>query len=330
MSANSGGGQFGVNGEIKVWDVETRSEVRSLKGHKKDVLTVAFSPDGKRIVSGGYDHLIKLWDAENGTEIGSINGPKNRAIVMVAFSSDGERIISVVAANVAEVWSVDQAKRIPAAKKITAPRNQGGITIRGSAGAMNALRKFQEEQAAKQGIALPPGNGPVVVENGQMRSVPLPRNRARPNGGPMNNGQGGPGGPRPGVGRPGGPGGPGDPPVTLATRGNWAEAAAGYARTFSRTKPNNGEPGFEYAAVTLLAGDVAAYRDICEDLVERSGTQQIRHFHVARACTLAPNSVKDLAALKEKANTELKRSNDYTVRTCCSSRRRRSCGDSRR
>ena len=61
----------------------------------------------------------------------------------------------------------------------------------------------------------------------------------------------------------------------------------------------------------MLAGDAAAYRKICEDLVERSGTQQIRHFHVARACTLAPDSVKDLAAIEEKANTELKRSNAF-------------------
>ena len=81
--------------------------------------------------------------------------------------------------------------------------------------------------------------------------------------------------------------------------------------SFLQTKRLNGEAGFEYAAVTLLAGDVAAYRKICEDLVERSGTQQIRDYHVARACTLAPDSFKDLAALEEKAKTELKRSNAY-------------------
>jgi hypothetical protein len=127
---------------------------------------------------------------------------------MVSFSPDGERIVSI-AANVAEVWNVDQAKPIPkqteVAKKSAAPRNRGGITIRGSAEALRGIRKFQEEQAAKQGITLPPGDGPVVVEDGQMRSVPLPRNRPRPNdgpmaggpAGPMNNGQGGPGGPRP-------------------------------------------------------------------------------------------------------------------------------------
>ena len=184
---------------------------------------MAFSRDGKRIASGGHDNLIKLWDAEKGTEIGSINGPRNSSIGMVSFSPDGERIMSI-AANVAEVWNVDQAKPIPkqteVAKKSAAPRNQGGIRIRGSAQALRGIRKFQEEQAAKQGITLPPGDGPVVVEDGQMRSVPLPRNRPGPDGGPMNNGRDGPGGPRPGVGRPGGPEGSGDPPITLATKGN--------------------------------------------------------------------------------------------------------------
>ncbi len=310
----SSGGQRFHSGQIKVWDVETESEVLRLTGHRDEVHTVAFSPDGKRIASAGHDKIIKVWDAENGTEIGSLSGPKNSAIGMVSFSPDGQRILSI-AANVAEIWNVDQAKPIPrqteVAKKSAGARNQGRITIRGSTEALKGVRKFQEEQAAKQGITLPPGDGPVVIEDGQMRSVPLPRNRTRPNGAPMNNGQGGPGAPRPGVGRPGSPGGSGDSPVTLAERGNWSEAAAGYVRLFSRTKLNNGEPGFEYAAVTLLAGDVAAYRKICEDLVDRSGTQQIRPFHVARACTLAPNSTKDLEALEEKSNTELKRSNAY-------------------
>jgi hypothetical protein len=138
---------------------------------------VAFSPDGKRIASGGHDKLIKLWDAEKGTEIGSLSGPRNSSIGMVSFSPDGQRILSI-AANVAEVWNVDQAKPIPkqieVAKNGATPRNRGGITIRGSAGALKGARKFQEEQAAKKGITLPPGDGPVVVEDGQMRSVPLP------------------------------------------------------------------------------------------------------------------------------------------------------------
>ena len=34
----------------------------TLKGHSDIVLSVSFSPDGKRIVSGGHDKTLKVWD----------------------------------------------------------------------------------------------------------------------------------------------------------------------------------------------------------------------------------------------------------------------------
>jgi len=70
---------------------------------------------------------------------------------------------------------------------------------------------------------------------------------------------------------------------------------------------NNGELGFEYAAM-LLSGDQAGYRKLCAELLQRSGQFGIRPYHVARACTLATDSVKDTALPGKKAENELKRS----------------------
>ena len=39
-------------------------QVCSLKDHSDSVFSVAFSPDGKRIVSGSKDKLVKIWDTD--------------------------------------------------------------------------------------------------------------------------------------------------------------------------------------------------------------------------------------------------------------------------
>jgi WD40 repeat protein len=40
---------------IKLWDLALHKNVQTLKGHTAKVLSVAFSPDGRLLASGGYD-----------------------------------------------------------------------------------------------------------------------------------------------------------------------------------------------------------------------------------------------------------------------------------
>jgi WD40 repeat protein len=47
---------------LKVWDVATGQEVLTLSGHSGAVTGVAFSPDGRRLVSSGWKK-VKVWDA---------------------------------------------------------------------------------------------------------------------------------------------------------------------------------------------------------------------------------------------------------------------------
>ena len=45
------------------WQVLTR------KGHRGQIVVVAFSPDGKRIASGSEDKRVKIWNAATGVEV---------------------------------------------------------------------------------------------------------------------------------------------------------------------------------------------------------------------------------------------------------------------
>ncbi len=75
----------------------------TLLGHKKLAISVAFSPDGKRIISGSYDNTIKVWEAETGDELMTLRGHKE-CVKSVAFGPDGKRIVSGSDDKTIKIW----------------------------------------------------------------------------------------------------------------------------------------------------------------------------------------------------------------------------------
>jgi uncharacterized protein YjbI with pentapeptide repeats/energy-coupling factor transporter ATP-binding protein EcfA2 len=64
-----------------------------LKGHTDGVTSVAFSSDGKTIVSGSYDKTVRMWDVESGEQTKELKG-HTAFVTSVAFSPDGKTIVS--------------------------------------------------------------------------------------------------------------------------------------------------------------------------------------------------------------------------------------------
>lgn len=97
--------------EWHYWNRLCHTESRTFWGHFRDVSSVAFSPDGKRLASGGGDMTLKLWDVASGKEIFTLKGHSG-AITCVAFSPDGKLLASSAMDGLVRLWDAARGQDI--------------------------------------------------------------------------------------------------------------------------------------------------------------------------------------------------------------------------
>ncbi len=89
--------------EWHYWQRQLHLELRALRGHTGPILAVAYSPDGRRIVTGSADKTARVWDAETGQESFPLKGHTD-SVRSVAFSRDGQRIVTGSWDRTVRVW----------------------------------------------------------------------------------------------------------------------------------------------------------------------------------------------------------------------------------
>nr|WP_298680611.1 caspase family protein [uncultured Treponema sp.] len=96
---------------VKIWEVETGRELRTLSGHSDEVYSVCYSPDGKYTASSSWDS-IKLWEVATGECIKTLSG--NGGAYSLCYSPDGRYVASGSWDKTIKLWDVASGECIKA------------------------------------------------------------------------------------------------------------------------------------------------------------------------------------------------------------------------
>jgi WD40 repeat protein len=99
------------DGEVKLWDATRLNE----KQEPRQILqarvpgpsvTVAFSPDGRRLATGGTKNRVWIWDVETGQKLQTLEGEHSGEVYTLAFSpdEDGRWIATAGEDSVVKIW----------------------------------------------------------------------------------------------------------------------------------------------------------------------------------------------------------------------------------
>ena len=80
------------DGTVCLWDSHTGELLQTLRGHTRNVASVAFSPDSGMIACGN-DDTIHLWDVQTGTRLHSLTGHTD-LVDSLMFLPDGKSLVS--------------------------------------------------------------------------------------------------------------------------------------------------------------------------------------------------------------------------------------------
>jgi WD40 repeat protein len=98
-----GNGDWEDNASI--WDVETGKRLHTLHGHAKVVLAVAYSPDGKHVITGGQDGTARIWNVATGAQERVLRLDSASPFESVTYSADGAQIMTGHMDGSVAIWN---------------------------------------------------------------------------------------------------------------------------------------------------------------------------------------------------------------------------------
>jgi WD40 repeat protein len=100
------------DGYVWIWDAKTQQLKKSFKGFMQGAHSVAFSPDGRRLVAGGArDDAVRLWDTETWEPLLTLEGEGSQ-FKGLQFSSDNRHLLGANAVGLAHLWTAPSWEEI--------------------------------------------------------------------------------------------------------------------------------------------------------------------------------------------------------------------------
>ena len=96
---------------IKLYHVDA-GVVCSLIGHRAQITTLAFSPDGQQLASGSMEAAVRLWDTASGDAQAVLKGPV-QDVTCLAYSPGGRTLASMGNFEAGWLWNLETATDQP-------------------------------------------------------------------------------------------------------------------------------------------------------------------------------------------------------------------------
>lgn len=133
-----------ADGTIKLWNLATGKELRTLSDREKSTNALLFSPSGQLLISGSTDATLKIWSLQDGAIIRTLSGHE-APINALALNREGNLLISASSDGTAKLWH-------PASGRL--------------------LQTLDEHEAGVLGVAISP-DGQTIATASQDKTIKL-------------------------------------------------------------------------------------------------------------------------------------------------------------